>query len=288
MRHCYLLLLLLCSGISYAQQNIWGGSKERLEKTKEAAKKQGSKLQQWKTHISNWGLDSNYRHSFSVSGRLNTNGWSAGIYYLKQVTAGKKALWELHLSGIKHEKETRQQQPASFFPGLGKKTPYVFGKIYNVYSLQLGYGREQLLFPALLDGNLSVGVRYAAGPAVALLKPYYIKLVHVEYQPEERLWVTEERYTASNADLFLKPSAILGASKWSKGLGEIKVRPGIFAEFAIIFEPDRPKAFVKTITIGGNAAWYTSKIELMAERKAYPYQLNFFVGLALGKRWRGT
>jgi len=51
-------------------------------------------------------------------------------------------------------------------------------------------------------------------------------------------------------------------------------------------EPEKPKAFVKTITIGGNAAFYSSKIEIMADRKAYPYQASFFVGLALGKRWQ--
>ena len=285
MRTCFFLLLLY-SSVNWAQQNIWEGSKEQLTKTKEKAAKQGSRLQQWKAHIGQWGLDSNYTYALSLSGRLNTNGWAVGIYYLKQVAPGRKSLWQFHVSEIKHEKETKQQQPSGVFTGLGKKTPYIFGKINNVYNIQLGYGREQLLFPALLDGNLSVGIRYAAGPSVALLKPYYLKLVNVEYQPEERQWITEERYMISNEDRFLKPSLILGASAWGKGLKEIRYIPGIFAELALVFEPDRPKSFVKTITIGGNAAYYSSRIELMATREAYAYQLNFFVGLALGKRWR--
>ncbi len=150
--------------------------------------------------------------------------------------------------------------------------------------MQLGYGREQMIFPALLDGNLSVSLRYAAGPALALLKPVYLNLIYVEYNPDQLVHVQTEKYSSANADHFLDPSFIQGGYKWSKGIGEMKYIPGLFAELTFAIEPEKPKSFVKTITIGGNAAFYSSKIEIMAERKSYPYQVNFFVGLALGKR----
>jgi hypothetical protein len=281
-----ILALVLRSGISRAQQSIWEGGKEKMLSTKEKGQKKISQVQQWKNHIQQWGLDSNYNHALSLSARLNTNGWSGGIYYLKQLSAGKKAVWQLHFSELKHEKEVKQQRSDNRYSHLGKNTAYILGKMNNAYTLQLGYGREQMLFPALIDGNLSVSLRYVAGASLAVLKPYYLNLIYVEYTPEEKSYSRSEKYTPANADHSLRSAYILGSDKWSKGLGEMKYIPGVFAELAFAIEPEKPKSFVKTITIGGNAAFYASKIEIMAERKAYPYQASFFVGLALGKRWR--
>ena len=280
------LLILLLAQASYAQQSVWEGGKEKMTAVKEKGAKQVSKIQQWKKHVQEWGLDPQYNHALSLGLRLNTNGWSGGVYYLKQQSAGKKTIWQLHFSGIQHEKEIKQQRTGTTYNYLSKNTAYSLGKIYSAYTLQLGYGQEQMLFPALLDGNLSLSLRYTAGPALALLKPYYLKLLYVEYTPEEHAYMQVERFSAGNADHFLNPAYILGSEKWSKGLGETRFIPGLFAELAIALEPEKPKSFVKTITIGGNAAFYSSRIELMAERKAYPYQASFFVGLAFGKRWK--
>jgi hypothetical protein len=282
----FIPIFLGIAGCLNAQQSVWEGSKEQLMSVKEKGKKKVSVVKKWKEHVQQWGLDSNYNHALSLSGRLNTNGWSAGLYYLHQRSAGKKTLWSLHFSEIKHEKETKQEQTKSPFSYLGKSTHYTFGKINNAYSLQLGYGREQMIFPALLDGNMSVSIRYAAGPALALLKPIYLDLVYVEYMPEPVAHLQTEKYgDNNNTEKFLQTGSIQGAAKWSKGLGEMKYIPGLFAELYFVIEPDKPKSFVKAVTIGGNAAFYTSKIEIMVERKAYPYQASFFVGLSLGKRW---
>jgi hypothetical protein len=62
----------------------------------------------------------------------------------------------------------------------------------------------------------------------------------------------------------------------------------LFAELAFAIEPEKPKSFAKTITIGGNAAFYTSQIELMAERKAYPYQASFFCRAVAGEKMEMT
>ncbi|WP_333887312.1 hypothetical protein [Sphingobacterium siyangense] len=282
------LLLLLCLQLPYqslSQTSIWENDKSKLKKAKEKGSRNVTKLKSWKKHISEWGLDTNYRHSLSLGIKLNTNGWSSGLSYLRNESPGKKVIWQLYFSGLQHEKEVKQQRRATTYNDLAKNTSYSLGKINNAYILQLAYGREQILFPALIDGNLSLSLRYAVGPAMALLKPYYLNLLYVSYAPEEHAYSQSERFTKENADKFLNPANILGSDKWSKGLGETRLIPGLFAELAIALEVGRPESFVKTITIGGNAAIYTSKIEMMAERKAYAYQACFFVGLSFGKRW---
>ncbi len=280
------MLCLLMSCLSWSQPTIWQNSSSKLNEAKENGSRQISKLKNWKKHISECGHDSNYRHSLSLGLRLNTNGWSGGLSYLRYDGPGTKVLWELSFSGLQHEKEVKQQRRDVTYRYLARNSPYILGKINNAYTLQLAYGREQMLFPAVIDGNLSLSLRYAAGPALALLKPYYLNLLYVTYTPQEHAYSQSEHFTETNADKFLNSASILGSGKWSKGIGETRLIPGLFAELAIALEPGRPESFVKTITIGGNAALYTSKIEMMTERKAYAYQACFFVGLYFGRRWR--
>jgi hypothetical protein len=280
------LCFLLLSAVSYAQKGIWDGGKEQLMDVKEAGNKKVNKVKQWKEHIEKWGLDSNYTHAILLSGRLNTNGWSGGVQYIHHQKRQHNTIWQLHFSEIKHEKEIKQQGSKNGFAYLGKTTPFIFGKVNNAYTLQVGYGKEQMLFPALMDGNLSVSIRYMAGPALALLKPYYLNLIYVDYDPTPVAHVQSERYNADNDPYFLKAGSILGKDSWSKGLGEMKYIPGLFGELYFVIEADKPKSFVKAISIGGNVAFYSSKIEIMADRKAYPYQASFFVGLSIGKRWK--
>lgn len=141
-----------------------------------------------------------------------------------------------------------------------------------------------MLLPALLDGNLFVGVRYVVRPAIALSKSYYLDLIYGILQPGKDSHIQPEKYTPENAEKILRPGYIHGAAKWSKGIGETKITPGLFGELAFVMEPDKPKAFVKALTFGGNAAIYTHPLSIMANRKAYRYQLSLFVELAIGGR----
>jgi hypothetical protein len=281
-----LLLLLFHSLESHAQQGVWDGGKEQLLNAKEAGKKNVNKIKQWEKHAEKWGMDSNFNYALALSGRLTTNGWSGGVQFIHQKKHQNRTIYQVFFSEIKHEKEIKQQGTEGAFGNLGKTSPYIFGKINNAYTLQFGFGKEQVLFPSLMDGNMSVSFRYLAGPALSLLKPYYLKLIYVDYFPDPVGRIQSERYSANNDSHFMQPGDVLGKDSWSKGLGQIKYIPGAFAECYFVIEPDRPKAFIKSVYVGGNVAFYSSKIEIMADKKGYPYQASFFVGLSLGKRWK--
>lgn len=285
----YILLsffMIIAANSVWAQVSVWEESKAKMESLKQKKEKQQSRFQDWKAHITKEATTSDYKYALSIGARLNTNGWSCGLYFGKQKGAGRQVLWELHFSEIKQEKETKQENREPVLKELGKGRPYIFGKINHVYTLQLGYGRQQMLLPALLDGNLSVGFRYAIGPAVALSKPYYLDLIYGILQPDENPHIQTEKYAPDNAEKFLHPGYIHGAAKWSKGLEETKLTPGLFGELAFFVEPDKPKAFIQTITFGGKAAIYSKPLEIMADKKAYRYQLSLFVGLSVGGRWK--
>lgn len=152
--------------------------------------------------------------------------------------------------------------------------------------LQLGYGRERLLLPGVLDGNISVSFRYSAGLSLAMLKPYYLYLMHVTYVPTTVVTLEEERHSEGNQDLFLDRDKIFGGTKWTKGISEIDYVPGLFLEGAFAIVPAKNKTFIQVVTLGGQFSSYTKSLPIMADRKAYPYCANFFVGLSLGKRWK--
>jgi hypothetical protein len=277
---------LLIGSQTFAQQGVWDGGKEQLLKVKDAGNKNVKKIKQWKSYAEKWGLDSNFNYALAISGRLNTNGWSGGIQFIHQKKHQNRTIYQVLFSEIKHEKEIKQQGTEGTFGNLGKTSPYIFGKINNAYTLQLGFGKEQVLFPSIMDGNMSLSIRYLAGPSLAMLKPYYLKLIYVDYFPNPVARIQSEKYSVDNDSHFMQPGDVLGKDSWSKGLGQIKYIPGAFAECYFVIEPDRPKAFIKSVYVGGNVAFYSSKIEIMADKKAYPYEASFFVGLSLGKRWK--
>ncbi len=282
---CFLLavFLFLAGGfVCHAQEKgLWDRPGKVKDKYADRLDRGKKGLKKFKEHAERWGYADKYEHELSLGGRLNSNGWSGAVYYARRSGKASMHVWSLSFSEIKHEKQIKQQRQGDAFPQFGEAAPFVFGKINNLYALQLGYSRELLLLPGVVEDNLSVSFSYGGGFSLAMLKPYYLKLIY----PRPEVHMLEQRYTDSTADMFLKKGNILGASKWSKGLDEVKLVPGAFAEAAFVIVPAKGKYLVQTITLGGNFAYYTKKLPIMAEVPAFPWQASLFVGLALGKRW---
>ncbi len=278
------LVLMVFTSTSVSAQNVWA---ESNAKAKNKSRKTANKVKQLKDHIQQWGTEQDFNKGLLLGGRLNSNGWSGGIYYLIKDNPGSHHIWQLHFSEIKHEKQIKQENIGVLPAKYGETTPYVFGKINNLYTLQIGYSKEQLLLPGVVEGNLSVSFRYGGGFSLALLKPYYLKMVKTDYtQSEPVSALIETKYSDSVAALFLERTRILGSSKWSKGIGETKLVPGIYLEAAFVIEPAPNKGLVQAITLGVNGAIYTKSLPVMAELKAYNWSASLFAGLALGKRWK--
>lgn len=281
----FTVLFLFHCFSSLAQKPVWEGVETQRKKVQNKKESSVEKIRNLKQQIQEWGLDTKYKHALALTGRLHTNGWSGGMLYQQPLGKGQRSLWQINFSEIKHEKEVQQQLSGHPYPEFGKPKPFILGKVNKLYTLQIGYGREQVIFPALLNGNMSLGLRYSGGLSLAFLKPYYLDLIYVNYTPEPIATLHTEKYSDQNRDKFLQQGSVLKAAPWSKGINETRLRPGLFAELATVIEPDKPQTLIKTITIGAQAAVYTNQLQIMALQKAYPYQLSCFVGLALGKRW---
>lgn len=283
---CVSMVIVFTMTRMNAQDNLWSNPKNTGTKAKQKINKGKSGIKKWKDHLSNWGMDDSYNHQFALGSKLNSNGWSGAAYYFKRTSKTQLNVWQISFSEIKHEKQLKQKRENTRYPQLGAATPYVYGKINNLYTVQVGYSKQQLLLPGVVDGNLSVSFRYGGGFSLALLKPYYLRLVYNSTSDPESAYVKEEQMNDENNEIFLAHNQNIGASKWSKGLADIKPIPGAFLEAAVVIEPAKSKLLVQTITLGVNGAFYSQSLPIMAELKAYPWQGSLFVGISLGKRWK--
>ncbi|MEC3880225.1 hypothetical protein [Parapedobacter sp. 10938] len=295
---CFLLLFVLYTSISIAQEakDVWDVANKAKERVSQQSHKKINTFKTWKQHLQDWGKDSNYNHALFIGGRLYSNGWGGGFIYQQpkktsyrrysRSLAGRSYYYRFSFAEVKHDKQIKQQQNNTVYPELGNARPFVYGKINNLYLLQLGYGREQLIFPGIIEGNIAVSLQYGAGFSLALLKPYYIKLLQVDYTPDPVAATADKSYFTTNTDSFLNRNYIFGGSKWSKGLNEINYVPGIYGELAFIIEPAKAKTFVQRVAIGGQLSAYSKSLSIMAAQPSHPYQAAFFVGLYLGKSWK--
>jgi hypothetical protein len=278
------VVLIPC--MSSAQTSTWSSGSAKAGAAQKAASAK-HKLKDFKKHLQEWGMDTSFNHTFLIGGKLNSDGWSGSMYLMKRKNYHVTNFWELSFSEIKHEKQIKQQGTNSAFPELGNTTPYVFGKINNLYTLQVGYGKEMLLLPAVMEGNISVSFRYSGGFSLAMLKPYYLKLIYTDYSTNPATaHLEQQKYSSSDSDLFLNTGTILGAASWSKGLGEITYVPGTYFQAAFAITPGKNKSFVQVVTLGINAALYAETLPIMADQKAYPWEVALFAGLGIGKRWK--
>ena len=135
-----------------------------------------------------------------------------------------------------------------------------------------------------MDGNLSVSLRYSGGLSLALLKPYYLKLIYEDINNPNAAQLEQQKYNQADSIKFLNPSSILGAAPWSKGLAETELVPGAYFEIALAIIPGKSKYFTQKVTLGINGAYYAKPLPIMVDQKAMPWQVSLFAGLLIGKR----
>lgn len=285
---CCLLLVFLFTGFTpaYTQtKDAWKNLNQKQEKALKQKERTTRQLKGWIKQAQEWGLDNTYKHELSLGLNLHTNGVGGHLRYARNNKNTSQDIWLLQVRSVQHEKEIRQQRKGVSFRELGPFRPYNFGKINSILNLQLGYGKEQVLLPSIINENISIYGSLVGGASIILQKPVYLNLIHTD--AGGTYFIQSERYSAQNEALFLNNSRILGADKWSKGLGEASIIPGLFLEPALIFVPAKNKAFIQKVYIGGNIAFHLSAVEIMALHKSSPLQASFFVGVGFGKRWKG-
>lgn len=220
-----------------------------------------------------------YNYESAINLKLATNrgyivGWEKGrlrTYY--RTTFYHVSLGELH-----SPREVRQSAPPQT-----RYRSYVFGKQNNVLMLRGGWGAKRYYSEKAKVKGVAVGISYSFGPSLGLVKPYYLALARTADTPGSFV-IRQEKYSESNAEVFLNNSRILGAAPYTRGFTEMSVIPGANASIAFHMDWGAFDEVVKAFEIGAMLDVFPRPVPILVSDSNSPIYLNFFINLQLGKR----
>lgn len=227
-----------------------------------------------------------YKKEWSFDFRLHENGYAVAYNTGEVLSYKKSKYYQLELGLLKDIRERRQNKNYSFNP-VGGSRAFVFGKINTFMTVRGSIGFKHYVSEKAKRKGLAVGYSYSVGPAVGLLKPYYLNLIYRPTETNEATDYRDERFTEQNAEKFLNFNDINGASSFFEGITEIKVIPGVQAKVASHFALGAFDEYVKAVELGLMADLYIRRIDLMAPSAGFtnkPYFIKLFANIQLGMR----
>jgi hypothetical protein len=184
-------------------------------------------------------------------------------------------LYSLEIGERKHLKEERISTLSS---GTYLSNPYIYGKINNFYYTKLGLAQQRLIGNKGNKNGVAISAIYGGGLSLALLKPYYLKVQSSSSSARD------VKYNNNDSVYLDNPSNVLGSSGFSKGFGELKVKPGVYGKTALRFDYGRYNEMVSAIEVGVNVEFYAQKIPVMLLQKQRRLFFNAYAAIEFGKR----
>lgn len=224
-----------------------------------------------------------YTSDRSAGFRFKNNGWSYFRQYGTIVAERKRRFIEYEFGRVKHEKETKS---SSLFTGGITSNPksYVFGKQYSMYTCDVRWGNAHLLGYKANRNGVSLWVNYAAGPSLALLKPYQLILFYPDTNSNTGITsanLVTTSYNEKVADHFLDPNFIYGAAGFWKGWA-IKPVPGISARFGFQVDFSGAPDGINLIEFGVENHTYFLPTPLMASGPNHQSWTSIYLSFQFG------
>jgi hypothetical protein len=208
--------------------------------------------------------------------KLNTDGYGIFLEMARMKTARKSNLYSLELGERKHSKEEKVPP----VQGTYFTNPFIYGKINNFYYAKLGFGQQRLIGNKGNKNGVALSAIYGGGLTAGLLKPYYLKVADIQSNV-----VRDVKYNNSNDSIFLdNVQYIQGASGFSKGFGELKFTPGLYAKTALRFDYGRYNELVSAIEVGLNVEFYSKKMPVMLLQTQKQLFFNAYAAIEFGRR----
>ncbi len=212
-----------------------------------------------------------YRHD--ASGKIYADTRGFGILYRqgKHVSAKTRSFFEIDFQNLKHPKEVKISGTAE------NRKRFVYGKLNSVYLLRGSLGVQNVIFAKADIKAVEVRFSYCVGPTIAFAKPYYYQLPtnFIGADPVE-VKFNDENFTQDS---------VVGKGKFSTGLAETGIYPGINAKFNLSFEYANYTNLIRAIETGITIDYFPKGLPIMARNKAENLIVTFHVGFVFGKKW---
>jgi hypothetical protein len=213
---------------------------------------------------------------------LQRRGYSFGYQQGKIKTYYRTPYWFVNFGELRNSKEFKQR---SFFQSNNNisSRSFIYGKQNSLFVLRAGKGQKRYFSEKQSENGVALGFSYDLGFTLGMLKPYYLEL----FRGLDRNGVAltqKERYSESNADLFLDPNRIEGSGGFLKGWDELSLVPGIHGKLAGHFDWGAYDRVLKAIEVGVMADVFSRTMPMMVNDSNSPVFVTLFVNLQIGLR----
>lgn len=201
--------------------------------------------------------------------KANTDGYGLSYEMGRFKSARVTNIYQLELNEKKH----KQEKKLNSFNGLEFNSVILY-KLNNFYQFKIGMGQQRILGGKGNKNGVAVAAIYAGGLSLGMLKPYLIEVdVNGKRFNSRYPIILDSNYTD-----------IIGAAGFTKGWGELSIKPGLHAKAALRFDYGRFNETVTGIEVGVNAEYYTGKIPQMQDTEQKQFFFNGYITILLGKR----
>jgi hypothetical protein len=206
--------------------------------------------------------------------KLSTDGYGLSFEKGKYQTARKTLLFQFELNEKKSPKEEKTASSQNIF--TGQVNSVVWGKANNFYQFKLGIGQQYLIGGKANKSGVAVSAIYAGGLSVGMAKPYLVDVENTATREQSRKKFTD----SADGNTY----QLIGASGFTHGWGEVKIKPGVHAKIAMRFDYGRFNETVSAIEAGLNAEYYFSKVEQLIFNKPKNFFFNAYITILFGRR----
>ncbi len=212
-----------------------------------------------------------YRNDAAGKFYANTRGW--GILYRqgKHITAKTRSFFEIDLQTLKHPKEVKVSGSAE------NRKRFVYGKLNSCFLLRGNLGMQNVIFGKADNKAVEIRFAYSVGATFAFAKPYY-------YQLPNGYRNVDAQEVKFNSSEFTQDS-VVGKGRFSTGLSETKIYPGINAKFNLSFEYANYTNLIRAIETGVTIDYFPKALPIMARNPAENIIITLHVGFVFGKKW---
>lgn len=218
-----------------------------------------------------------YRRHNAFGIKLTNDGWGLMYEHSRAQSVKKALLFQVDFAERKHTKESKI---SSFtLPTL----PIIFGKINYFYPLKLGVQQQILLGNKSNKNGVAVTANFGGGISLGLLRPYYLEINDSTGTGRKAI-----KYDSADSTTFTSAQTLenlyVSTAGFSKGWGEMKVKPGLYAKAALRFDYGRYNEMLSGIEVGTSVEYYLSGIPQLIYTKEKKLFVNLYVSLVFGRR----
>ncbi|MEP7279535.1 MAG: hypothetical protein ABI813_12875 [Bacteroidota bacterium] len=206
--------------------------------------------------------------------KLSTDGYGLSFEKGKYRSPRKTLLYQFELNEKKSPKEEKTASSQNIY--TGQVNSVVWGKANNFYQFKIGIGQQYLIGGKANKSGVAVSAIYAGGISIGMAKPYLVDVENELTHEQVRKKFTD----SSDGNTY----QLIGASGFTHGWNEMKIKPGLHGKIAMRFDYGRFNETVSAIEAGLNAEYYFSKVEQLIYNKPRSFFFNAYITILFGRR----